>query len=121
MANEITVVGVNGRDVQLLMLFPIATPAEDSDGTAVTPTPSAGLPTVADAKLAQAEKDALDAGTAIFRTFTIHAEQGQSAANMLARARAIYAVEEAKVAARYAAKYQFLPRVGQRFDAVGGA
>ena len=117
MANEITVVGANGRDVQLLMLFPVAVPAVDSDDQAVVPTPSTGLPAVAAAKLDQTEKDALDDGSMVFKVYKMGCPAGMSAAALLAQAQANYAIAATAIAAEYGDRYQFLPRVGQRFNA----
>jgi len=116
MADEITVVGVNGPDIQLLMLFPITTAIEDSTAAPAVPSPSSSLPAVASALLSQAEKDALDLGTSEFRVITITAPAGLSEAAILARAREVYTAQEAAQAAEYATKYEFMPRVGQRFN-----
>jgi len=117
MANEITVVGVRGRQVQLLMLFPIATPAQDAQSVAYVPTPSAGLPAKAAEVLTQPEKDALDDGTSYFKTIEFDAPEGATPAQILAAAQAKYATWLAQFPDKYAAETEFYDRLGARFDA----
>lgn len=115
MANEITVLERTGRrTLRALFLYPIPTPKQVG-GQNVVPTPSAGLPDIAQAVLAQAEKDALDAGTAAWDAVTFHPAANQTNQERLAALRRIYASRQADFDADYQRRYQF---AGLRFDAV---
>jgi hypothetical protein len=119
MANEITVVGVNGRKVSVLFLFPIATPATDYNSNPVVPTPATSLSSEIQSLLDTAEITALNNGTMYAQINSdISAPAGLSQAQVLAKARAHYARKLAEFQAEYAAKYNFQDFVGQRFDSV---
>lgn len=120
MANEITVLEIDGRRAQLLFLFPIPAPAQVG-GVNIVPTPATGpagedlLPGHATKILATAEKNDLDAGTLAFEVIGFVIGSGLTGQQLLARARAIYASRKAEFDSDYADRYS---RLGQRFNAV---
>lgn len=104
--------------IDLVFFFPISAPATDATAVAAIPTPSSGLPTVAAREVDVAVKTALDNGTMMFITKNFIAPEGMSQANMLARARQIYAAEKAAAETKYAETYAWFDRVGLQLDAV---
>lgn len=120
MANEITIIGTRGREIEALFLFPIAVASRiksDSTGLVdVVPTPSASLPDGVAVRLAQVELDALDAGAGMFEVTRCTAEPGLTALQIAARLRAMYAEREALLPSEYAATFQFSPRIGTRLN-----
>jgi len=118
MANEITVVGGDGRQLlSLLLLYPIATPATyidaDSIEQTIIETPSAGLPTIGAAILTIAEKAALDAGTLAFEVVPFGPDPGLNNPQLLASAQDLYARKRTAFELAYARRYWHL---GDRFD-----
>ncbi len=114
MANEILVLtGDRNQRYDVLMLFPIASPAQ-AGGANVTPTPSAELEPSVRALLDPAEVTALDGGTMVYRRLRLKKQEGLTAAGLATRLRAVYAEQAADVAGWYATRYA---HVGTRVDA----
>lgn len=111
MANEITVIEQAGADLALVFLYPIATPLQVG-GANVVPTPSVGLPALAAVVFQSAEKAALDAGTAAFEVVSLTPDPALSPAQLLARAKVIYAAALAAFTSAYQLRYRWS---GQRF------
>ena len=118
MANEITAIEGSGRNYTLLFIASIPSPIQVG-GSNVVPTPAnengnpanpSTLGPIAEAIVTQPEKDALNAGTAIYGTQNLNVyADGVKLTNqqLAARARAIYAAWKAQALADYAARYEF--------------
>ena len=107
MANEITALE-RRANLSVLFYYPIPGVLKV---TGAVPTPSAKLPWAS--VFVQAEKDALDAGDAMFHVVQIGMPEGQNAAATLAVLRAKYADLEQRFKDQYQRRYEF---AGQRFD-----
>ena len=124
MANEIVALDTDGGvrygvtgpgaalEVNLLFLFPIATPKQ-VNGTNVVPTPTATLSAVAALALTSTEKTQIDAGTMAWRTLSVKKETALTAGEMLTLIRGIYAKQLTEFTNWYTEKYRY---VGQRFQ-----
>lgn len=115
MAGEIIVSKVDGLHFELVFLFPITTPIEDKDSNNVVPTPSSGLPATVSAVLTT-EIAALDAGTMMFERSKFDADVGATQAQILAKVQEMYTGRLPDALLKYAVKYEYAARVGQRFN-----
>ncbi len=105
MADEILVLeGDRHERYQVLVLFPVATPAQ-AGGANVVPTPAAGLPAPVAALLTATERSALDNGTLAYRMVRISKDAGLSNAQLAARLQTVYAAQLADFNAEYATRY----------------
>ena len=116
MANEITALECSGEDqksISVVFRYDIPTPKQVG-GSNVVLTPSAGLPDLAARVFTQAEKDALDAGTAAFEVKDFFDKTGLTGPQLVTRVKAAYATANAAFQAAYTARYRF---AGTRVDA----
>ena len=114
MADEILVLeGDRDERYRMLMLFPIASPAQ-AGGSNVVPTPSSDLDSTAADLLTAGEISALDGGTLAYRMTSMHKEPGLTNPQLVARVQAIYAAQLADFEAEYAVRYA---HIGTRVDA----
>lgn len=112
MANEIKVKSVSngGGQQKFELLFYYTIPVAQRITNPLTssphvPTPTADMDAETLALLVQAEKDALDAGTAVLEPHTLTIPAGASAATVLAEARASYAGKASNALTVYTARY----------------
>ena len=119
MTQEIIVLEEVQNRVQVVFLYPIATPATVA-GQNIVPTPATDelgvsvLGWTLDLVLTAQEKTDLDAGSLAFESLTFRRD-GDSNAALLARVKARYAGRSAAFDSYYATRYA---QAGQRFDAV---
>ena len=119
MANEIIVVDEARNRVNVVFLYPIATPATVA-GQNVVPTPTLDaeggdtLGFTLGLVLTAQEKTDLDAGTLVFEGVSVRRDDDSNAA-LLARLQAKYANRSAGFDSKYATRYA---QAGQRFDSV---
>lgn len=107
MANEITVLqGDGGERYSFVFGFPIASPKQIG-GSNIVVTPSADLPAIAATVFAQADKDALDAGTAAFEVASMSRDPSLTLADFKAAVQGYYARRQAAFNAAYASKYEY--------------
>ncbi len=111
MANEITALRQVRDEVQLLFLYPVATPKTFVDGLGVTrnvaPTPSSGLPDEAQDILTAAEKTALDAGTLVFVVASFRNSSRLTGAALATKAKALYDAHLARATELYQSTFEF--------------
>ena len=122
MADEILILeGDGGFHYDLLLIFPIASPAQIGIPPAnVVPTPTSVdgvsvLSATAAASLSQAERDAFDAGTSAFRVVSFPKNPNFNNPQLLVAVRAEYAAQLARFTRWYDQTYL---HSGARFDAV---
>lgn len=114
MADEILVLEGDRRErYRILMLFPIAAPAQ-AGGSNVVPSPSADLDVEVATLLTPAEVAALDGGTTAYRLVTMRKQSGLTGAQLATELRRIYATQLADFNAEYGVRYA---HVGTRVDA----
>ena len=118
MADEMLVLeGDRHERYRVLLLFPIASPAQ-AGGANVVPAPTAGLHAEVAALLSAAEQSGLDGGTLAYRIVAMKKAAGLAAAQLATELRRVYAEQLADFNAEYARRYA---HIGQRVSACSPA